>query len=211
MVERLHRQLKAAIMCHQTKTWTDALPLVLLGIRSTFKPDVQATPAELTYGEPLQLPGEFLEKPSPERPQPKDITNFVDRLRQQMEQLRPVPGSNHNKSTHTFIFQDLASCTDVFLRDDTVRGALQPPYKGPFPVIQRDLDKKTMKIRIRGKETLVSIDRVKPAYTEADNDRQPALKQSTPEPSDESTTNSAPLAEKTYTTRSGRKVTFRLP
>ena len=34
MVERLHRQLKAAIRCQQNVRWTEALSTVLLGIRS---------------------------------------------------------------------------------------------------------------------------------------------------------------------------------
>jgi cleavage and polyadenylation specificity factor subunit 1 len=34
-VERFHRTLKAAIMCHANQHWIETLPLVLLGIRST--------------------------------------------------------------------------------------------------------------------------------------------------------------------------------
>jgi hypothetical protein len=37
LVERFHRTLKAAIMCHADQQWTEALPLVLLGIRTAFK------------------------------------------------------------------------------------------------------------------------------------------------------------------------------
>jgi cleavage and polyadenylation specificity factor subunit 1 len=33
LVERFHRTLKAAIMCHADQNWAQALPLVLLGIR----------------------------------------------------------------------------------------------------------------------------------------------------------------------------------
>jgi cleavage and polyadenylation specificity factor subunit 1 len=33
LVERFHRTLKAAIVCHADQQWTEALPLVLLGIR----------------------------------------------------------------------------------------------------------------------------------------------------------------------------------
>ncbi|RWS19738.1 protein NYNRIN-like protein, partial [Leptotrombidium deliense] len=46
MVERLHRQLKAAIIAYDTLTWTKVLPLILLGIRSALKPDLQASSAE---------------------------------------------------------------------------------------------------------------------------------------------------------------------
>ncbi|KAF4514259.1 UNVERIFIED_CONTAM: hypothetical protein B566_EDAN019547 [Ephemera danica] len=59
MVERLHRTLKAALMCHQPDTWTEALPLVLLGLRTALKPDIKATAAELVYGEQIRVPGEF--------------------------------------------------------------------------------------------------------------------------------------------------------
>ncbi|KAI5720352.1 hypothetical protein M8J77_005348 [Diaphorina citri] len=60
MVERLHRQLKAAINSHHTARWTDILPTVLLGNRAAWRDDFKASCAELVYGEPLRLPGEFL-------------------------------------------------------------------------------------------------------------------------------------------------------
>jgi transposase InsO family protein len=52
LVERFHRTLKAAIMCLAYQQWTEALPLGLLGIRTAFKEDLQASVAELVYGEP---------------------------------------------------------------------------------------------------------------------------------------------------------------
>ncbi len=62
MVERLHRQLKAALMSHPDREhWVDNLPIVLLGSQSSFKPYVNACAAELVYGPTLRLPGEFLE------------------------------------------------------------------------------------------------------------------------------------------------------
>jgi hypothetical protein len=33
--------------------------MVLLGIRTTFKVDLQSSSAELVYGEPLRIPGEL--------------------------------------------------------------------------------------------------------------------------------------------------------
>lgn len=39
MVKRLHRQLKAAIKCHQNSRWTEVLCTVLLGVRATFRKD----------------------------------------------------------------------------------------------------------------------------------------------------------------------------
>ena len=40
MIERLHRQLKAALMCHADEHTEEALPLLLLGIRSAWKNDL---------------------------------------------------------------------------------------------------------------------------------------------------------------------------
>ncbi|XP_075750771.1 uncharacterized protein LOC119173628 [Rhipicephalus microplus] len=64
MIEWFHRQFKAAIMCHPHSTWLEALPAVAPGLRATFKSDIQATPAEFVYGEPLRLPGELLSAPT---------------------------------------------------------------------------------------------------------------------------------------------------
>ena len=61
MVERFHRQLKAALKAQTNPTsWMDALPLVLLGIRTALKEDISSTTAEMVYGTTLRLPGEFL-------------------------------------------------------------------------------------------------------------------------------------------------------
>jgi hypothetical protein len=58
MVERFHRQLKAAIRCHKRR-WTKTLPLVLMGILSSWKERLGATTAEIVYGQPLRLSVEF--------------------------------------------------------------------------------------------------------------------------------------------------------
>lgn len=239
MVENFHRPLKAAIRCHAGMTWLEALPLVLLGLRSAVKEDLNASPAELVYGEPLRLPGEFiLACPGPERQE--DTTNFVVRLRQQMATLRPVPASRHG--THApFVFQELKTCTHVFLRDDRVRKSLRPPYSGPHPVVSRD--DKTVTILINGKERRVTIDRVKPAYIVRDEAAPgpapagpaPGAARSTPAPgpppgptpgpqpsaapgqppaaaAPPSGPTTAPQRDgRSYTTRSGRRVRFRLP
>lgn len=43
MVERRHRQLKAAIKYHDTCNWVGILPIVLLGIRTAIMEDLNAT------------------------------------------------------------------------------------------------------------------------------------------------------------------------
>ncbi|XP_046404166.1 uncharacterized protein LOC124169569 [Ischnura elegans] len=101
LVERLHRQLKAAIRCHESQGWTDFLPAILLGLRSAFKENLGATSAEMVYGEPLRLPGEFL-SPSTGHTM-EDQSNYVVQLRRHMSTLSSRPASRHGERV-IFIF-----------------------------------------------------------------------------------------------------------
>lgn len=161
MIERWHRSLKAAIMCYKTKDWCAVLPLILLGLRSTFKEDLKSTPAEMLYGTTISLPGQFFTEYIPKSEQ----SEFVKSLKEQMALIRPTLTSNHS-SEKVFIQKELRYCSHVFLRNDTVRAALTPPFDGPYPVISRD-DKK-FELDINGKKVVVTIDRVKVAHTTDD-------------------------------------------
>ncbi|XP_049799996.1 uncharacterized protein LOC126235316, partial [Schistocerca nitens] len=160
MVER-HRQLKAALRCHATPKWTETLPIVLLGLRTSFKNDLKATVAELVYGQTLRLPGEFLHSMADDT---ITASEFATRLREHIRQLRPVMPRNQ-LGRHSFVFAELDKCTHVFLRNDTVRKPLQPPYDGPYLVVSRDTN--TFRIMINGTLTTVAVDRIKPAFLDA--------------------------------------------
>lgn len=193
MVERLHRQLKAAIMCHSTSQWTEVLPIVLLGIRSAWKADIQASPADLVYGEPLRLPGQFL-SPSDDDTS-LDVTDLSHRLRSHMAKLAPKPASWHRKGPF-YIPRALNEATHVFLRQDFIRRSLEPPYAGPYKVLSRH--PKYYELDVQGKKLLVSVDRLKPAFITQELDpKVPAVTVPPPKP------------EKEFkTTRSGRRVKF---
>lgn len=199
MVERLHRQLKAAIMCHSTTHWTEVLPLVLLGIRSSWKVDIQASPAELVYGEPLRLPGQFISPTS--NHDTADVTDLATRLRSHMSKLTPKPASWHSKGPF-YIPRHLDSSSHVFLRQDFVRRPLEPPYAGPYRVLERR--PKHYKLDVCGKEMTVSIDRLKPAFLAREEDvTSSPLSASRPRESD-----SEANLETEKRTRSGRRVHF---
>jgi len=157
LVERLHRTLKAAIMCHADEKWTEALPLVLLGIRNAYKEELQSPAAELVYGEDLRVPGELNMAAAPK----VETSAFMQQLHRYMTQLRPTPAALHGSPT-TFIHKDLGDSTHVFLRQDAIRRALEPPYSGPYEVIART--DKTLIIVVRVRHVTVWADRVKPAY-----------------------------------------------
>jgi transposase InsO family protein len=193
LIERFHRQLKTAIMCHTGNSWTEALPLVLLGVRSAFKEDIQTSSAELLYGEPLRLPGEFFGYKT--NYCTSDVSEFSSRIRSFANNLQPTPTSNH-ASPKVFVYKDLSSCSHVFLREDSVRSSLQPAYTGPHEVIERS--SKVFKIRNKNKIVSVSVDRLKPAYILSTTDTNHTA---TSNESDDT----RPAVK---TTRSGRKVRF---
>ena len=159
MVERFHRQLKSSIMASaHHASWFVALPVVLLGIRSSLKEDLHHSSAELVYGANLRLPGEFL-APTPD-PEPCSTQDFAFRLKSAMRSLQPVQPRSSTKKT--FVSQDLLTCTHVFVRVDAVLRPLSQPYQGPYRVLRRT--RKTVTIDRNGSQDAVSIDRVKPAY-----------------------------------------------
>ncbi|GFT83400.1 integrase catalytic domain-containing protein [Trichonephila clavipes] len=89
MVERLHRTLKQAIRCHDTK-WTESLPVVLLGLRSCIKEDLNVYPALKWYLEKALCfqEREFFE---PSSQTPTDLSEFLLRLRETFRSLKPTP------------------------------------------------------------------------------------------------------------------------
>lgn len=159
MVERFHRQLKSAIMCHNKSNWANTLPIVLLGIRTALREDLRASTAELLYGTSLRLPGEFF---TPTNNVDEATTDFVQKLKTYTSKLKPQQPSHHCKRP-TFIHKDLRDSDHVFVRKDAVKASLQPPYEGPFQVLERG--DKFFKLRFHDlKEDTVSIDRLKPAF-----------------------------------------------
>jgi len=131
-------------MCHADEHWAKAVLLVLLGIRSAWKEDLKASSAELVYGSPLHLPGEFF-APSPAKR--TDVPNFTSWPRVHIRKLRPVPASQHVMPS-TFIFKDLATASHVFLQHGALQGALQAPYVGKYRVLHRG--NTTYSIKVQG-------------------------------------------------------------
>ncbi len=167
LVERFHRQLKGALKCHKPQDqWTEALPWALLGIRSAVKEDSKCTAAEMVYGSSLRVPGEFVQPCTPDTIM--DPAAYAACLRSIMATLSPA-SSRRTPPTSTYFPAALDSCTHVFVRRDSVKRPLQPPYDGPFQVISRT--PKYYHLAMRGKVDTVSVDRLKPAH----RDTQPPL------------------------------------
>nr|VZI50084.1 unnamed protein product [Spirometra erinaceieuropaei] len=165
MVERFHLQLKASLRAAaDPENWTDHLPLVLLGIRSALKPDLDCSAAELVFGSTVRLPGEMI-SPTPQGTA-EDPTNLLHRLRQFMRTLSPVPP--RSSASPSYLEKDLATCSHVYLRCDRVRRPLEPPYDGPFRVLSRG--PKIFRIQRDNREEVVSVDRLKAAVPDTPPD-----------------------------------------
>lgn len=161
IIERWHRSLKAALMSRlaTSNKWTAELPTVLMGLRAATRTDTNTSAAQLTYGQALRLPGDFV-APSP-KPTKMD-SNYVDQLHHLITRLTPTYLPHGNKN-NIFVHQDLSTCKAVFLRVDSVRKPLQRPYQGPYPVLAKN--DKYFTLKLPSRTVNVSIDRLKPAYT----------------------------------------------
>nr|VZI41582.1 unnamed protein product [Spirometra erinaceieuropaei] len=165
MVERFHRQLKASLRAAaDPENWTDHLSLVLLGIRSALKPDLDCSAAEMVFGSTVRLPGEMI-SPTPQGAV-EDPTNLLHRLRRFKRTLSLVPP--RSSASPSYLEKDLTTCSHVYLRCDRVRRPLEPPNDGPFRVLCRG--PKTFRIQRDNREGVVSVDRLKAAVPDTPPD-----------------------------------------
>ncbi|XP_075162740.1 uncharacterized protein LOC142235370 [Haematobia irritans] len=163
MVERFHRQLKAAVMASNQQTnWYDVLPMVLLGIRCTIKEDLGYTPAEMVYGQDIRLPGELVVPGKTEYD-----SQLIYKLKENFKTVRFALSHHKGTSNEVYVPKDLFGCKYVFVRVEN-RRSLQRPYEGPFKVIEKD--KNFFKLEINGHIKTISIDRIKPAYVDTHNE-----------------------------------------
>ena len=147
MVERWHRTLKTALRTRlKGPHWINELPWVMLGLRTTCKEDMNISPAEAIYKHQLNLPASVVDH---------------DSICKDPSSSSPV---RHHSSPSTFIPTGLRSARSVWMRNDATHRPLDPPYTGPYPVLKKC--EKYFVIKVFGQERSVSIDRLKPAFTD---------------------------------------------
>ncbi|GBO08309.1 Transposon Tf2-11 polyprotein [Araneus ventricosus] len=112
IVERFHRHLKSAIKAHENEKWPELIPIILLGIRTAVKEDLQSSCSELVYGTTLRLPCDMIDVSVIP---PCDI-EFITDLRHRMQQLNPLATSAHC-TDRFYIHPSLKSSSHIFLRE----------------------------------------------------------------------------------------------
>ena len=159
LVERMHRTLKGSLKARlNSPHWVDELPWVLLGLRTTPKEDLEASPADMVYGSALTVPGDFV----PDSAQVPVQAHLRD-LREKMGNLKPTPTGTH-RTIRSNIPDRLAQAGYVFIRTDARRTPLQTPYEGPYSVVAKT--DKYFTVQLGNRQDNVSIDRLKAAEVE---------------------------------------------
>ncbi|XP_033946699.1 uncharacterized protein [Pseudochaenichthys georgianus] len=169
-------------MVDRTTRWPEAVPLVSTSaadvarafnvgvsfwhpvghfLRHGPKVDLQCSTAEMVYGQPLRVPGDFLPKASA----PWSATAQRAFLQDAAEAFAPIPTTQHGTKVSQ-VPAELRSAEHVFIRHDAHRGPLQPPYDGPFRVLEHG--DKHLVVDLGGKAEHVSVDRVKAAHLDLD-------------------------------------------
>jgi cleavage and polyadenylation specificity factor subunit 1 len=157
MVERFHRSLKNSLRSRCTDNkWVDELPLVLLGLRSAVNVHGFSA-AQMVYGSELVLPGTFFAPPEADL---ADAPAFVAKLFDSVARFKAPKRTYHKEG---YVPKELKTSEFVWVKDSRQHiGSLQRPYRGPFKVISTT--DKTATLLINGKEDVVSLDRLKPAF-----------------------------------------------
>ena len=163
LVERFHHQLKASLKAKlKNNNWVDLLPLVLLGLRTAPKEDLNYSSAKLVYGTTLRLPGEFFDQQT----KYTDQSDYIKELRETFKLIRPTQTSCHGNKPGKSLPTLLTTCGFIFIRNDAHRSPFQKVYDGPYRVIERK--DKYFVVEKNGKNESISIDRLKPAYVTKD-------------------------------------------
>lgn len=160
LIERWHRSLKTALICRgNTSDWVAELPSVLLGLRTCSKDETKISAAEMVYGEVIRLPGDFFQPSTLEN---SETEEFLRELRLRIKNLASVP-KKERVQRNIFVHPNLKDCAYVFVREDRLTKSLTPPYSGPYKIISRA--EKYYKILQADTEKIISLDRLKPAFT----------------------------------------------
>ena len=155
LVERFHKHLKSSLM--KDSNWVDALPCVLLGIRAAPKEDLKCSSAELVT--------EHLKKcqvMSPYTSTSPSDNLFLPWLKEKIAHYQSQQMSRHSKNIAS-VPKSLSTCG--FVRRDAYRPFLTPPYDGLFRVLERG--EKFFTLDISGKRDSVSVDRLKSAQIDS--------------------------------------------
>ena len=110
--------------------------MALLSLRTTLKPDIGASPADLVYGEGLAVPGDLLPSLPDNNELERQRQSTLANLRLEVERLQPTQTAAH-RIPNVHIPEDLQNATHVMVRRGGVNPPLTQPFEGPFRIDSR--------------------------------------------------------------------------
>ena len=128
-------------------------------LRATPKDDTGLSVTEAVYGSPLTLPGELVDIPEllPDA--------FLWKVNRDIDGFSVFPPHHVRPVPPVQLPAALVSAKYVFVREDAVISSLVPCYRGPYLV--RDRQDKYFRLQIGSKQDVVSVDRLKPVFSDA--------------------------------------------
>jgi hypothetical protein len=156
MVERFHRQLKAALRSKlDAEDWVHNLPMIMLGIRSAVKEDIGCSASQLVFGAAPRLPMSLAQPTITMATEP-----YLRHLQEVARNLKfTQPDWHGNTASQTL--EKLSTATFVNIRSPPIHPTLDPQYSGPHRVLERQ--NKFYLLDRDGREEHVSVDRLIPA------------------------------------------------
>jgi len=131
----------------------------LLGLRSVPKEDTGFSVSEAVYGSALTIPGEFLD--GPEIPS----SQFISKIGKVISGFSVPPPHHVPQQPPAEVPASLTTARFVFVREDASKPSLAPLYRGPYLVLERR--NKFFRLQIGNKVDSVSIDRLKPVFSDS--------------------------------------------
>jgi len=135
------------------------LPLVLLGLRSVPKEDTGFPSLKRSTAQLLTIPGEFLD--GPELPS----SQFLSKIWKVISGFSAPPPHHVPQQPPAEVPAALSTAKFVFLREDASKPSLAPLYHGPYLVLERR--SKFFRLQIGQKVDSVSVDRLKPVFSDS--------------------------------------------
>ena len=153
MVERVHRQLKAALRARCAEdNWVNHLPWVMLGLRANPRDSENCSAFQRVFGSTPTLPGPTVNQ------DPSDTDAWHKAWQDSVPSLPNWP--TRPAKFKEAIPKDLRSASQVWIRHDAPRSALTPVYTGPHKVLRQG--RNTYLIKIGARTERIATDRLKP-------------------------------------------------
>ena len=147
MVERIHRQMKAALCARGgASNWADQLPWVLLGMRAAPREECGISAAEATLQHQLVLPGQ--------------LTPPTDKIPEHFTRKEPLAVIPPTKRSYAQVAQSstLDQAQWVYIRKGGTCRPLANKWSGPYKV--KEKGNKVWKLLVGDRLEVVSVDRL---------------------------------------------------